>query len=341
MSFAHGMFWHGPVAVFYSPQYPAPLAAGFVTEFLSQNLVPLSVGGFLVASLSLAVLSLRRTRAALAEMQQRKGQLEFELNEIETAFKSDAQILMVWRVTSLLPDRAAGSMHGVADVPETLTEIAHFETWLEPDSLAELSEKLDALKLEGRAFNIGVKTRKGELLEADGRAAGTHATLRLRPLAGDRRQMTELSYDTSKLSKQVRRLSAMLDSAPFPAWIKDDQGKLIWLNRAYMTALEATDLNQALRSGFQLFREESLDNSRAQKATGLTGRTKAILKGSMRSFNIYEQKIEGGLSGFAIDVTALDEAEKELERHIKAHASTLDKLDTAVAIFGPDQRLRF
>ena len=32
---------------------------------------------------------------------------------------------------------------------------------------------------------------------------------------------------------------------------------------------------------------------------------------------------------------------KELKRHIQAHASTLDKLDTAIAIFGPDQRLRF
>lgn len=341
MSLAHGMFWHGPVAAFLSPQGNVPLAAVLFTEFLSQNLVPLSVGGFLVASLSLAVLSLRRTRGALAEMQRRKGQLEFELNEIETAFKSDAQILMVWRSRALLPDRVAGSMHGAADVPETLSEAAHFETWLEPDSLAELSEKLEVLKSEGRAFNIGVKTRKGELLEADGRAAGAHATVRLRPLAGDRRQMTELSYDTSKLSKQVQRLSAMLDSAPFPAWIKDEQGKLVWLNRAYMTAIEAGDLNQALRGGHLLFRDETLDRKKAQDAAGLSGRAKAILKGSMRSFNIYEQKIVGGISGFAIDVTALDEAEKELERHIKAHASTLDKLDTAIAIFGPDQRLRF
>ncbi len=40
-------------------------------------------------------------------------------------------------------------------------------------------------------------------------------------------------------------------------------------------------------------------------------------------------------------MSALEEAEKELDRHIRAHASTLDKLDTAIAIFGPDQRLRF
>jgi signal transduction histidine kinase len=341
MNFAHGMFWHDTVVAQFLPHASAPLAASLVTELFSKNLVPLSVGGFLVASLSLAVLSLRRTRAALAEMQRRKGQLEFELNEVETALKSDSQILMVWRSGAQLPDRVTGSMHGAAEVPETLNKAAHFETWLEPDSFAELSDNLTALKSEGKAFNIGVKTRKGELLEADGRAAGSHATLRLRPLAGDRRQMTELSYDTSKLSKQVQRLSAMLDSAPFPAWIKDEQGKLVWLNRSYMIAIEAADLNQALRTGTVLFRDENLDRNRAQAAPGLAGRTRAVLKGSMRSFNIYEQKIEGGTSGFAVDMTALEEAEKELERHIKAHASTLDKIDTAIAIFGPDQRLRF
>ena len=52
-------------------------------------------------------------------------------------------------------------------------------------------------------------------------------------------------------------------------------------------------------------------------------------------------QLADGTAGYAVDMTALDHAEKELDRHIKAHTSTLDKLDTAIAIFGPDQRLRF
>jgi signal transduction histidine kinase len=40
-------------------------------------------------------------------------------------------------------------------------------------------------------------------------------------------------------------------------------------------------------------------------------------------------------------MTELEEAQKELKRHIRAHAGTLDKLATAIAIFGPNQRLRF
>ena len=61
----------------------------------------------------------------------------------------------------------------------------------------------------------------------------------------------------------------------------------------------------------------------------------------MRALDIFEVPLADGTAGFAIDMSALEEAEKELDRHIKAHTSTLNKLDTAIAIFGPDQRLRF
>ena len=318
-----------------------PMMLVSALDTLTSPLALYGACGLLSASLALALLNVMRTRMALAETLKRKGELEYELNEVETALYSDSQILLVWRGTAMLPDRIAGSMHGVASVPETLAEAAQFDQWLEMDSVAELLSNLERLKESGQAFNIGIKTRKGELLEADGRAAGSHATLRLRPLAGDRRQMTELSYDASKLSKQVQRLSAMLDSAPFPAWIRDEQGKLIWVNRAYVAAVEAPDLNQVLKAGQLLYHDDALDRSRGHGASGLAGRAKAVLKGSMRSFNIFEQKIDGGVSAFAIDITALEEAERELERHIKAHASTLDKIETAIAIFGPDQRLRF
>ena len=53
-----------------------------------------------------------------------------------------------------------------------------------------------------------------ELLEADGRTAGGLATLRFRPLAGERRNVAALAHDAHKLGKQVERLSAVLDAAP-------------------------------------------------------------------------------------------------------------------------------
>jgi signal transduction histidine kinase len=263
------------------------------------------------------------------------------LNEVEAALYSESQILLVWRGEEQQPQRMAGDMHGSAKVPDTLAAVADFKSWLELDSVSEISVNLEALRTSGRAFNIGVKTTRGELLEVDGRPAGSHATLRFRPLAGDRRQMTELSYDASKLAKQVQRLSAILDAAPFPAWITSAEGVLSWVNQAYVVAMEAADMQGVLRAGRHLFAPEQIDAGHSHKSSGLIGRGRAVTKGSMRGYNVHERAIDGGTAGYAIDITTLEDAEKELERHIKAHASTLDKLETAIAIFGPDQRLRF
>jgi PAS domain-containing protein len=66
-----------------------------------------------------------------------------------------------------------------------------------------------------------------------------------------------------------------------------------------------------------------------------------VIGGAKRALDVYEVTLDEGRAGFAIDMTQLEEAQKELKRHIRAHAGTLDKLATAIAIFGPDQRLRF
>ncbi len=307
----------------------------------SSAVVEIAALGAMAAGLALTFINLNRARRQLLSSQRRVGELEYQLNEVEAALYSESQILLVWRGQETAPHRMAGDMHGSADLPSTLEAVADFSGWLELDSVTELNENLSILRKSGRAFNIGVKTEKGELLEVDGRPAGAHATLRFRPLAGDRRQMTELSYDASKLAKQVQRLSAILDAAPFAAWIIDKDHKLAWVNQAYVQVVEAPDMQTVLREGTVLFAKEQLDTSKANEATALRGRGRAITKGAMRGYNVHQRVIDGGTVGYAVDITTLEDAERELERHIKAHASTLDKLETAIAIFGPDQHLRF
>ena len=307
----------------------------------TSNVVEIAALGAMAAGFALTFLNLNKARRQLLRSLRRVGELEFQLNEVESALYSESQILLVWRGQDEAPNRMAGDLHGSADVPDKIESLINFGTWLESDSVGEIELNLAALRHSGRAFNIAVKTSKGELLEMDGRAAGANASLRIRPLAGDRRQVAELSYDASKLAKQVQRLSAILDAAPFPAWIATDDGVLTWVNQAYVVSMEAADMQNVLRTAVPLFPSENIDVSRSGKEAGHLGRGRAVIRGAMHTFSIYERAIDGGRAGYAIDITALEEAEKELERHIKAHASTLDKLETAIAIFGPDQRLRF
>jgi len=288
-----------------------------------------------------ALLAVRRMSRDDGASRRRIAELEVRLNQAEAAIAAEAHVLVIWRGRDNQPDRVVGSMHVAAQVPADPAGLLDFAQWLEPDSASALGDAVHALREDGTAFNIVVRTRANELLEADGRTAGSFATLRFRPLAGERRQITELAYDARKLGKQVERLSAVLDASPLPVWLRSSDGKLMWVNQSYVKAVEAPDSGGVLKAGIEIADDAKIDKSAANPRTGFVGRAHAIMGGAMRALNIYEIALNDGRAGFAIDMTALEEAEKELDRHIKAHASTLNKLDTAIAIFGPDQRLRF
>lgn len=272
---------------------------------------------------------------------QRISELEIRLNEAETAFAAEAHVMIVWHGKEEFPSRVIGSMYGSAKVPTAAADMLNFPAWLEADSSNVIEDCIRTLREVGKPFNIGVKTLNNELLEADGRVAGGMATLRFRPLSGERRQITELNYDVRKLGMQVERLSAVLDSAPLPIWLRDGEGRLSWVNRAYVKAVELPDSAAVLRSLIEVAAPDRIDTTKADPKVGLLGRAHAVFAGAMRALNIHEVALPEGRAGFAVDVSELEDIEKELDRHIKAHASTLNKLDTAIAIFGPDQRLRF
>jgi signal transduction histidine kinase len=298
---------------------------------------------FAIAVFIWAIFVIRRLTRDEARARRRITELEVALNEAEAALAAEPNILMIWRGRAAEPARIAGDMRGTVAVPQDVSMLLDFPRWLEAESAATLAEALSAMREAGRPFNIGVRTQAGELIEADGRTAGGLATLRLRPLAGERRDRTELAYDSRKLGKQVERLSAILDAAPFAIWLTDDASRLIWVNRSYMSAVEAQDYDQVLARPILLANPAQIrfDVERGHGRWGRRGTTSAVIGGEKRALEIYEIPLTSGHASFAIDITLLDETQKELNRHIRAHASTLDKLQTAIAIFGPDQRLRF
>ncbi|MDH3741557.1 MAG: ATP-binding protein [Hyphomicrobiales bacterium] len=272
----------------------------------------------------------------------RIAELETELNEAEAALTAEPNILIIWRGRETVPERILGDMRSTAKVPQSHQQLLNFDGWLVRESVSALEQALQTMRATGTPFNIGVKTKDTELLEADGRAAGGLATLRLRPLAGERRQTMELTYDTRKLGKQVERLSAVLDSAPFAVWLKNDDGEIQWVNQRYLQAVEAVNIDDIRDRRLQLVDPTKIefDASDDPQATR-RGDAHAVIAGQNRALEIHDTRLKQGTAGFAIDMTLLEETQKELKRHIRAHAGTLDKLATAIAIYGPDKRLRF
>ena len=184
-----------------------------------------------------------------------------------------------------------------------------------------------------------MNTRGGELIEADGRTAGGLATLRLRPLTGEREDNTKLSGEVTRLKRQVSQLSTILDKAPLPIWLRNNQKKIVWSNQAYIQAVEADSVTQIVQEGREIAPPQEPQADR-QTDDG-SHRANTVINGEKRTLDLVEVEVEHGFAGFAIDVSEQEQVEKELKRHIEAHSRTLDNLKTAVGIFGPDQRLRF
>jgi signal transduction histidine kinase len=294
-----------------------------------------------MAVLLWAFFVIRRLIRDDAAARRRIAELEGEINEAEAALRAEPHLLLIWRGRNAEPDRIIGDMRDAAKVPNQRETLLDFAAWLEPESASALAASAATLRETGISFNIGIRTKRGELLEADGRAAGRLATLRLRPLSGERRHITEMAYDARKLSKQVERLSAILDGAPLPIWLRDAASRLIWVNRAYLRAVENADVDSVVATGIEIVEPAKLEFALGSDEAGRHARAHAVIEGSKRALDVYEVTLTEGMAGFAIDVTALEESQKELKRHIRAHANTLDKLATAIAIFGADQRLRF
>jgi signal transduction histidine kinase len=139
-------------------------------------------------------------------------------------------------------------------------------------------------------------------------------------------------------------LAAALDELPLPIWRRDATLRLIWVNRAYARAVDATP-SQAVSEQRELA-ANVLDRSgralaeRARSAGAPHNETRHVVAGGQRRYFRLVEGAAGGL-GWAEDITAVEEAEAELERHKSAHAEVLEQMSVAVAIYGPDRRLAF
>jgi len=133
-------------------------------------------------------------------------------------------------------------------------------------------------------------------------------------------------------------------------------------NMAFARAVGARDPMTARRQGAELIQGASGREGRAlaarARAAGDSRQEHEVLamNGALRHLEIRETPLMphgqmavmpnevkdlGGTVGIALDVTDQQDVRAELARHDEAHALVLERLGTAIAVFGADQRLRF
>src|SRR5207245_1232372 len=96
------------------------------------------------------------------------------------------------------------------------------------DDSAELAAALSALRDRGTPFAIVVRDRQARRVNVRGRAVGSMASVWLSP------EVTAVTPAHSFLP--------VLDTLPFPVWLRDRKLSLIWANKAFLSAVGASHL---------------------------------------------------------------------------------------------------
>jgi signal transduction histidine kinase len=195
------------------------------------------------------------------------------------------------------------------------------------DALA-LSGALDGLSDRGAGFALTVHDCHGRMLLARGRAVGGMAAVWIEEPA------------VAQVGADYR---AILDALPIPVWLRDKGLALSWGNHAFLKGAGASDLETARRDQAALDKSERDLAAAARQANAVQESKRfSVVNGQRRALAFTEIPLgDAGVIGTAVDVTDIAAAEARLQQHADAHAATLDTLQTAVAIFGRDQKLTF
>lgn len=256
--------------------------------------------------------------------------------------RSEPQVLIVWAQSAEV-EIAVHTLVSVPGLPTDKTEIMTFTRWLDATSAQTLKENLDRLFTTGRAFNVILKTTAGAKFEADGRASGGRAVLRFRSIEGLRREFSRIEQHHAALASEISATRAMIDALPMPAWIRDAAGRLTWINKAYVAAVEAESAADVLARQIELLEQRQRKAMAAALASHEAYRERAqiVIGRERRPHDIVVLPLENASIGVTIDVTAAEHARGEIDRQIAAYDRTLDRVATAVAIFNSEQQLVF
>lgn len=145
---------------------------------------------------------------------------------------------------------------------------------------------------------------------------------------------------TKELERNFNRLAKILDAVNLPIWQRDSKLDIIFCNDNYLKLAEVpagtTDNIPELSKEIKKLSENCIN----QQLT-LKKRIKIVVEGHRTEYEVCEIPFENGTVGFARNVDELVKTEEELRRYQGVQQQLLEASASAIAIYGPDQKLKF
>ena len=242
------------------------------------------------------------------------------------------------------------------------------------ESQVSLRSAIEKIRSEGEGFEIDLDhSATGRRIQARGIRALDESghtmadVLWMNDVTDGIEAVDTLTDEAVDLRRERDLLRAALGGVAYPIWLRDDDLSLIFCNDAYVKAVDARSASDVVARGREIAPRIAVREARALAAAARAssetriGPFHMVIDGSRRLMEVIESPVENNTgnatqgttaplfsdgsgrmtTGTAYDITRQEELETRLKREAAAHAEVLERLGTAIAIFGPDTRLIF
>jgi PAS domain-containing protein len=202
---------------------------------------------------------------------------------------------------------------------------ALYESCMDSAQAGKAIRAIDGLVEEGTPFALTVCRDEGNL------------TLRGTPVAG--RAVLYINREIKPDNQE--RYREILETLPIPVWMRGPGQAIAWANRAFLSILGFSSLEDAVTANAALEWSERDLTIRALESRGpVECRASVIVRGESRVFAMGLAPMgEASVAGFATDVTDFVRMESRLQLISDAQEDMIERIPFAVATFDSDLKL--
>lgn len=175
-----------------------------------------------------------------------------------------------------------------------------------------------------------------------------------RDVSDEINRISYLEDDKKTIQLHSQQLEDIIDNLPYPAWLRDNGGHLVLVNKKYLEFVKGANKYDIVQHQLEIMgiNNVSVSKTLAEQARLLNRAQKQsvniIKNGQHCSFEVCESPFHlGGYLdkiwsvGALIDTTELDTLKRNLKLHQNAHLDILGTLGTAFAVFDKSYQLSF
>lgn len=309
-----------------------PLQTLQTAPMIAQWLAGLAV----LLAAAFAFFAAMRARAHQREAQENLARLAKTQARLEiagTLLGAGPGALFLWQAAE------PAKLYGGADIftPAGDDPFAEFCAVLAEESREQLLIAMKTLQDRGERFAFPLYGKDERTFASNGKPAGAGVTLFVSDVSAAFEEICLLRDKLRQALDELQLLNGAINAAPLPIWRRGEDGRLIWINNAYRTAINAPAAEGETPPAEDLADTGALADAEKH---GDSLRVRTVLHGERRVLDLYEAPEKNGF-GMALDVTELEEAQREIRRQLDSQRTTLNLLHTPIAIFHTDKHLEF